>query len=254
MGTQVATYEPANYFLREETYEGKHLFFYEVKDYPQLKVLEDNWQVIRDEFAGLISGKEKFDVKNINPPYLSSPDAWKNYYFYNFGWKKHKNCERFPKTHALLMRVPNLIFAGVTVLEPHSKVLPHNGETNTTIRCHLGLKIPAPYPDCGVRVGGEERGWEDGKILMFSDAHYHTTWNNTDERRFVLVFDIIRDEYAANKTMVCAKVLGGLSLKYFYGKNPRLKQIPLPLIQLCHVLFTAFWFLYLPLQHRFRLP
>jgi aspartyl/asparaginyl beta-hydroxylase (cupin superfamily) len=246
--------EGPEYFLIEETYTGKHDFFYNSLDFPGIKVLESNWQIIRDEIGKLISSEEEIDVKNLNPPYLSSPDAWKNLYFYNFGWKKHKNCERYPKTHALLKSVPNLVFGGITVLEPKSKVLPHNGETNTTIRCHLGLKIPAPYPVCGVRVGTEEQGWEEGRVMMFSDAHYHTTWNDSNERRFVLVFDIVRDEFANQKHMVCAKVLGALSLKMFYSKRPGLKKMPMPVIQAVHFAFSTFWYLYLPVQNRFKLP
>ncbi len=241
------------YFLIEEPYKGIHAFFYNSKDFPAIQQLENNWLIIRNEIIELLTNEEEIDVVNLNPPYLSSPDAWKNLYFFNFGWQKHKNCVRYPKTYALLKSIPDLIFGGITVLEPRSKVLPHNGETNTTIRCHLGLKIPAPYPVCGVRVGAEEHGWEEGKVLMFSDAHYHNVWNDSDERRFVLVFDIVRPEYAHEKQLVCAKSLGALSLKFFYGKNPGLKKLPMPIIKTAHFFFTAFWYLYLPLQNRFRL-
>ncbi len=244
--------EAPQYFLREESYTGGHNFFYEAENFPAILELERNWHIVRDEIAALVSGEEKIEVKNINPPYLSSSDAWKNIYFYNFGWKNHKNSARFFKTHQLLTAIPNVIFGGLTVLEPHAKVLPHNGETNTTIRCHLGLKIPAPYPVCGMRVGTEERGWQDGKVLMFSDAHYHTAWNDSNERRFVMVFDIIRPEYAGHKNKICAKVLGALSLKFFYAKWPSLKNTPMPVLNVFHFLFTAFWYMYLPVQNRLK--
>lgn len=200
--------EPAEYFLLEESYKGSHCFFCSSEKYPSIKELEANTEIIKAEIRALLSGNEKIDATVLNPPYLSSPTAWKNFYFYNFGWKRHKNCDRFPKTHAILKSIPNLTFAGITVLEPHSTILPHNGETNAVIRCHLGLKIPAPYPICGLRVGTEEHGWEEGKVLMFSDAHLHSAWNNSSEQRFVLVFDIVRDEFASQKQIVCANVLG----------------------------------------------
>lgn len=251
---KTAPIEKPQYFLREESYSGSHDFFYSSADFPAIQKLESRWHIIRDEVLGAITDRELRETANLNPPYLSSPDAWKNIYLYNFGWKKHKNCARFPKTHALLKEVPDLIFGGITVLEPKSKVLPHNGETNTIIRCHLGLSIPAPHPVCGVRVGPEEQGWQNGKVTMFSDAHYHSTWNDSDERRFVLVFDIVRPEYAHMKHRVCANVLGALSLKYFYSKRPGLKKLPLPLIKTVHTLFMGIWAVYLPIQNRFRLP
>jgi len=242
--------EPEQYFLKEETYVGKHDFFYNSAHFSAIVELENNWHTIRQEVLGIITDEELNAIKNFNPPYLSHPDAWKNIYFYNFGWKTHANCARFPKTHQLLMQIPNLVFGGITVLEPQSRVLPHNGETNTTIRCHLGLKIPAGLPQCGVRVGNEEQGWQEGKVIMFSDAHYHQTWNLTNERRFVLVFDIVRPEFAHHPHSICANVLGALSLKFFYSKMPWLKKMPYPIIQFIHFFFKTFWYLYLPLQRR----
>lgn len=242
------------FFLKEEPYTGNHDFFYNSTDFPAILELEAKWEIIRDEVIGLLADEKMAQVKNINPPYLSSPDAWKNFYFYNFGWKKHENCDRYPNTFKILKAIPNLIFAGITVLEPKSKVLPHNGETNTTIRCHLGLKIPAPYPICGVRVGTEEHGWEEGKVLMFSDAHFHNVWNDSDERRLVLVFDIVREEYANQSHLICAKALGALTLKFFYSKKPDFKNLPMSMLRLIHFFFSAFWYAYLPFQNRFRLP
>lgn len=247
---QTQEIEKPQYFLKEEEYKGNHAFFYNLTDFPGVEILEENWRKIHDEVLTNVTSEELSAIKNLNPPYLSSPDAWKNIYLYNFGWKKHKNCKRFPVTHALVKKVPNLSFAGITVLEPHSKVLPHNGETNTIIRCHLGLQIPAPLPTCGIRVGDQEQGWANGKITLFSDAHYHTAWNNSDERRFVLVFDIIRPEYAHMKHRVCANVLGALSLKFFYSKKNALKKMPYPIIHSIHSLFSLFWYAYLPIQNR----
>jgi aspartyl/asparaginyl beta-hydroxylase (cupin superfamily) len=246
--------EKPEYFIQEEPYIGSHDYFYDPDRYPAIKNFESNWQIIKKELSDFLTEQQEISAKNLNPPYLSSPDAWKILYFYNFGWKTYENCNRFPKTHALLKSIPNMTFGGFTVLKPKAKVLPHYGETNAIIRCHLGLTIPAPYPVCGMRVGKEEHGWEEGKVMMFSDAHLHTAWNDSDELRYVLVFDIVRDEYAKQKQLVCANVLGALSLKFFYSKKPDLKKLPRPIIEMFHFFFKSFWYLYLPLQNRLRLP
>lgn len=242
--------EPEQYFLKEEPYEGSHAPFYNSKDFPAIVELEKNWEIIKEEVLGIVTDAELSNIKNLNPPYLSHSEAWKNIYFYNFGWKNHENCHRFPRTHTLLMNIPYVIFGGITVLEGHSRVLPHNGETNTTIRCHLGLKVPAHLPICGVKVGTDEQSWHEGKVTMFSDAHYHTTWNDSSERRYVLIFDIIRQEYSNHSSLICAKVLGALSLKYFYSKYPNLKATPYPILYIIHHFFTTFWFIYRPIQNR----
>lgn len=242
--------EKPMFFLKEEAYEGSHAFFYSSSDFPAIRELEQHWTIIRDEVLGSVTADELSHIKNINPPYLSHPDAWKNIYFYNFGWKNHVNCARFPRTHELLKMIPGFIFGGITVLNPHSRVLPHNGETNTTIRCHLGLKIPAGLPTCGVRVGTEEQEWREGGVMMFSDAHYHTTWNESDQQRFVLVFDVLRPEYAGQQAWMCAQSLGALSLKYFYARRQYLKSTPAFILKAIHLALSGIWYLYLPVQNR----
>ncbi len=244
--------ETSVFFLTEEDhYDGKQPYFYDPSQYPWVKTIEDNWETIREEFAPIIEGLDNIESTSVNPPNLSSPDAWKNIYFFNFGWKKHENCKRFPKTYELLRSIPNLTFAEFTALEPNSSVLPHIGETNTTIRGHLGLKIPGKLPEAGIKVGDQQQSWEEGKLVLFSDAHRHTVWNHTNGRRFVLVFDVIRDEYSHKKWWICAKALGALTIKYFDEKVPFFKKLPSPLMTASHYFFSALWYIYLPFQRRF---
>ena len=188
---------------------------------------------------------------NLNPPYLSSPDAWRNFYFFNFRWYNHKNCLKYPRTFALIQSIPDVSFAGITVLEPHSKVLPHIGETNAIIRCHLGLKIPGQYLDCGIQVDDEKRGYEEGKMLMFSDAHMHTTWNDTDGRRFLLILDVVQPQFAHKADWVCANSLAALSIKYVDEKIPIIKTLPNPILTAMLKSLALAWALFLPLQKQF---
>ena len=196
----------------------------------------------------VIEGKKPIKLSSSNPPYLSAPNAWKNIYFYNFLWKNHENCKKYPKTYSLLKSIPNFTFAEFTVLEPHSKILPHIGETNTTIRGHLGIDIPYPHPLMGICVENEERGWENGKVVLFSDSHIHHVWNNSDKRRFIIVFDVVKDEFADRKYWVCAQSLGALSIKWFDKHYGIFKIFPKPALNLFHQLFSVMWYVYLPIQ------
>lgn len=242
----------AVYFLSEEdVHLGSEPAYYKKEDYEWVRTLEDNWTIIRDEMLNIIEGKEEIKLSSSNPPYLSSETAWKNIYFFNFMWKYHKNCKKYPKTYHLLKSIPNLTFAEFTVLEPHSKILPHIGETNTTIRGHLGIAVPYSLPQMGICVNDEKRGWEDGKAVLFSDSHIHHVWNNSDKRRFVLVFDVVKDEFAHQKTWVCAQSLGALSVKWFDEKFSVFKPFPRFVRSFFHKMFSVVWFLYLPLQRRF---
>jgi aspartyl/asparaginyl beta-hydroxylase (cupin superfamily) len=247
--------EKAIFFLNEnDSYNGPEPFFYNPANFAWVKILENNWHIIRDEMQDIISGKKEILLSSINPPYLSKPNIWKNIYFYNFMWQYHKNCRLYPKTFILLKSIPNLTFAEFTCLEPHSQVLPHIGETNTTIRGHLGIAIPATLPVMGMRVGNEESGWEEGKVVLFSDCHRHTVWNNSDQRRFVLVFDITRTEFAKHKYWVNAQSLSALTIKYANEKWGLFKHLPAFVVNGFHKLFAVIWRIYLPLQRTLGLP
>ncbi|GIV34509.1 MAG: hypothetical protein KatS3mg031_2044 [Chitinophagales bacterium] len=239
--------EPDYYFLKEKSYNGQHPPYFNTADFPWVKELEVKYPEIINEVGGLLYGTEEMPT-NLNPPYLSSPDAWRNLYFMNFRWINHKNCLRFPKTFSILRQIPNLSFAGITVLEPRSRVLPHIGETNAIIRCHLGLRVPGKDMDCGIRVNGEPRSHQEGKVLMFSDAHFHETWNNTDERRFILVFDVIQDQFAHKADWVCAKALGALTIKYMDARIPLINALPEWALRMLLLFFAVLWRIYLPVN------
>jgi aspartyl/asparaginyl beta-hydroxylase (cupin superfamily) len=252
---QIDNKPEAVFFLNEtDDYEGSEPYFYDSAQFSWAKTLEDNWHIIRDEIQDVISGKTEITLSSPNPPYLSTPTGWKNIYFWNFMWQYHKNCIRYPKTYHFLKSIPNLTFAEITVLEPHAQILPHIGETNTTIRGHLGIKIPDTLPVMGIRVGNEERSWEEGKVVLFSDCHRHTVWNHSDERRFVLVFDITRDEFAHQKYWVSAQSLSALTIKYLVEKTNLFKLFPTYFFRLIHKVFAVLWYMYLPLQRVLKLP
>jgi aspartyl/asparaginyl beta-hydroxylase (cupin superfamily) len=239
------------YFLKEESYSGAHPNFFNPENFPWIKDIEGKYDEIVKELEGLIAEREHLPP-NINPPYLSSPDAWRNLYFMNFRWYNHANCLRYPKTFNILRGIPNLCFAGITVLEPHSRVLPHIGETNATIRCHFGLRVPGNYLDCGIMVNGEKRGQRNGKVLMFSDAHLHTAWNDTDEKRVVIVFDVVQNQFADKALWVCAQALGALTVKFIDQKVPLIKPLSRGLLSGLHFVLSVIWLLYLPVQKQFR--
>ncbi len=243
--------EPDRYFLKESSYDGVHPHYYDPAEFPWVPALEAHYRTIVQEISGLVDGSEDMPP-NLNPPYLSSPDAWRNFYFFNFRWYNHRNCLKYPQTYAILQSIPNISFAGITVLEPHSKVLPHIGETNAIIRCHLGLQIPGQYMDCGIEVGGEKRGYHQGQLLMFSDAHMHTTWNDTGERRFMLILDVIHPDFVQKGDWVCANSLAALTIKYIDERIPVIKILPDLILSIWLRMLAVVWCFFLPLQKRFR--
>jgi aspartyl/asparaginyl beta-hydroxylase (cupin superfamily) len=90
-------------------------------------------------------------------------------------------------------RSPMALFS---VLRPGMHIPPHNGLLNTRLICHIPLIVP---PGCRLRVGNETRNVEFGKALIFDDSIEHEAWNDSDETRLILLFEIWRPELDAGE-------------------------------------------------------
>jgi tetratricopeptide (TPR) repeat protein len=86
-------------------------------------------------------------------------------------------------------------------LDARARVAQHQGPTNLRLRCHLGLEVP---PGCGVRVGGVESGWQEGRCIVFDDSFPHEVWNDGDRRRLVLVLDLWHPDLADDEVALLA--------------------------------------------------
>jgi len=74
-----------------------------------------------------------------------------------------------------------------SVLTAGSHILPHHGVTNTRLVTHLALVVPE---DCAIIVGGETRGWQEGRCFTFDDTFEHEAWNRSGKTRVVMLMDI----------------------------------------------------------------
>ena len=92
---------------------------------------------------------------------------------------------------APLPRISNSPTIMFSLLRAGARIAPHTGMLNTRLICHLPLIVP---PGCRFRVGNEVREWEEGKLFIFDDTTEHEAWNDSEEDRVVLIFDIWRPE------------------------------------------------------------
>jgi hypothetical protein len=110
---------------------------------------------------------------------------------------------------APLPRIANSPTVMFSLLRPGARIVPHTGMLNTRLTCHLPLIVP---PKCGFRVGNEVREWQEGKLLIFDDTIEHEAWNESDQDRVVLIFDIWRPELSERERQEVAAVLSGPAL------------------------------------------
>ncbi len=170
--------------------------FFEACQFDWTEELEANWDKIRSELDEVLKYQENLpNFEDISPDQgnLSGADnLWKTYFFYGYGYKMAKNCQRCPETTRLIENIPGMKTAFFSILMPGKHIPEHRGPYKGVIRCLLGLKIPEPREKCRIRVRDETRSWEEGKCLIFDDAFPHEAWNETKGVRVVLFMDIVR--------------------------------------------------------------
>jgi aspartyl/asparaginyl beta-hydroxylase (cupin superfamily) len=193
---------------------------------PWLGRVEAAWQEIRAE----VEDYRRDRANAVRASFVPDDVEIRGWDAINFVTYRHwyrRNCPAFPKTLALLNSIPDLITAYVSILAPGAGLPPHNGDTNTTYRCHLGLVVPSSDVDrCGLDVGGERTSWREGEAFAFNEAHRHFVWNHTDRERIILVFDVLRPEYRQQKLRICGDVLAAMSLTTLETKLPLLQRLP----------------------------
>src|SRR4029453_6219423 len=53
-------------------------------------------------------------------------------------------------------------------------------------------RVPQQRDQCAIRVDGETRHWEEGRMHVFNDRKVHEAWNRSDEGRVVLLMCVVR--------------------------------------------------------------
>jgi beta-hydroxylase len=164
-----------------------------LEKFPELKVLRDNWQTIRDEALQL------FDEGHIRA--AAKNNDWGFYSFFKSGWKRFylKWYEDFlpsarslcPKTVELLNSIPTVHGAMFALLPPGAKLGGHRDPFAGSLRYHLGLKTPNSNK-CHIFVDGVECVYHDGEDFLFDETFIHRAENATDQTRIILFCDVER--------------------------------------------------------------
>ncbi len=198
-----------------KAYQGSEPAFFD-EAFPWREYLEEQFPAIREAVAPLLENDEALE------PYFDAeiqfpPKNWKTIAPIFWG-KKTKDYDHFAELLAILKPIPRLCGVSLNLLEPHSRILPHFGDTNAVYRVHLGIQVPKANEKCTFTVSGETRAWEEGKTLVFLDANTHEAVNDTDEKRYILLLDVIRPEFAHLRKWVCWQVLAVFTLYWLVFK------------------------------------
>lgn len=192
-----------------------------IADFPELSVIEKNWEVIRDEAKAL------YDQSILDQ---SNSEGTAGYYdlgfhtFQKFGWRKFylrwygttlRSAEKLcPKTVEILKQVPTLNGAMFSYLPGGSKLTHHTDPLACSLRYHLGLVTPND-DGCYINVDGKKISWRDGKAFLFDETHLHYVFNTTDKGRLILMGDVERPTHT----------LGSI-VNFIYKGFARLSVVP----------------------------
>lgn len=167
--------------------------YVDVAQFPNLKLLDDNWQVIRDEAtqllqAGQVKASSQYNDIGFNSFFKS---GWKRFYLKWYD-DSHPSAKTLcPKTVELLRQIPEVKAAMFTELPPGSRLVRHRDPYAGSLRYHLGLATPNAE-GCFIDVDGERYAWRDGASVMFDETYIHYAENTTQQNRLILFCDIER--------------------------------------------------------------
>ena len=169
--------------------------FTDIKHYPELQKIEDNWEVIRDEAMALYDGGYVGVGEDLPASGFYKNGRWKSFYLKSFSNQIPSAYELAPKTMALIDQVPSMHMALFAVLMPGKDLKKHHDPFAFTLRYSMGLSTPNSS-DCCLVVDGQDMPWEDGKSYIFDETYMHSVYNNTDQIRIILMTDVDRPLYA----------------------------------------------------------
>jgi len=116
---------------------------------------------------------------------------WTVFMLYILGYKPKMNRTLCPETCRVLDRIPDLVQAFFSILEPEKSVPRHEGPYLGYLRYHLALCVPRENPPRLI-VNSREYVWKEGEAVMFDDSWAHEVNNHSSEMRAVLIVDVLR--------------------------------------------------------------
>ena len=171
---------------------------------PWLEAVESATDDIRAELQALLAEPALFrpyvepraDRPNTDAQGMASNPEWSALFLFKDGVEQ-EIAARCPRTLAALAevplcrvpgRTPSILFSRLT---RGARIPPHHGLINTRLICHLPLIAP---PGSRFRVGNDVRDWKEGEAWAFDDTIEHEAWNDSDQDRTILIFDVWKPE------------------------------------------------------------
>lgn len=197
--------------------------FFPMKMFTWHKELEAKSGIILEELEQFLKDTPVNFAPYFRPDLVNRPGVWQTLGLRLWGMDNSDIINYFPRTMEVLKCVPRMVSLSFNHLQANGEVRYHQGNTNGIARFHLGLRVPEG--DAFFEVNGERRKWEEGKLLAFTDAHWHTAGNYTEKSRYIMLFDVVHDRFKEQEHYLCARVAGDLCTQYYVGRSKFLASL-----------------------------
>ena len=166
--------------------------FVDMDAFPELKVLQDHWEEIRDEAlklndVGAIKASDELDDLGFNSFFKT---GWTRFYLKWYGASLASAKELCPKTTELVDSLRVVKGGMFAMLPPGARLVKHRDPFAGSLRYHMGLATPN-HDDCYLNVDGTDYSWRDGEVVMFDETYIHYAENKTDQNRIILFLDCL---------------------------------------------------------------
>lgn len=161
--------------------------------FPDLAILRENWQTIRDEAVALyrdgqITGSKRYDDIGFNSFFRR---GWTRFYLKWYGDFLPSAGGACPNTVKLLKQTRSVHAAMFAMLPAGGNLGRHRDPYAGSLRYHLGLVTPN-NERCRITVDGTEYSWRDGQDVIFDETYLHSAVNESDLDRIILFCDVER--------------------------------------------------------------
>lgn len=201
------------YLLYINKYPNKETIFYSSNDYPQAKLLEENWQLIKNEIPPfqiekikIKRNKDVWDNQKMleftkilekDPQWFKSWDNTNVWYSYPLMYHNKvvgKVAEICPETIKLLNSFQNVRIAGFSLLTPLGELEKHKDDTGPNFRS-MALNMNLTGDNCALLIKPNNSNkflkhlHKKGKAVIFNAEQLHYAVNYDDKIRIILYVD-----------------------------------------------------------------
>ena len=163
------------------------------EEFPHLNVIQENWEVFREEAMALNSQEHIRVAENKNDIAFNSffRTGWKRFYIKWYDDVMPSAESLCPRSVEIVKSVPEINAAMFAMLPPDGRLGKHRDPFAGSLRYHLGLDTPNS-DDCYIWIDDQFYSWRDGEDIVFDETYVHSAMNKTDKNRIILFCDVTR--------------------------------------------------------------